>query len=243
MGRRDDSAWSDRLLNTAIALVVLFALIIAAKGGVQIAYNALGEKEPEWLAAFSAEPVAKTFNILVTTTVIVAGAYVGYRKFFLFRENKPQLTVSLAVSSRPINDQCLHIGVVAEAKNTGKINVDVDVVEWELAVIAPYGIEALREIQKEYKDFLRARQKEDSQGTPLGEMEFPWHILDRYETNLWGLNVEPGETEEITFDFVAPLEVEAVVVSIFIENPETAQDDESSGWYRRTFHDISRSGE
>ena len=85
MGRQDDSGWSDRLLNVTITLVVTFAFIIAVKGGVQVAYNSLGEQEPKWLSAFDAEPVAKTFNLLVTTTVIVAGAYVGYRKFFLFR--------------------------------------------------------------------------------------------------------------------------------------------------------------
>ncbi len=240
MGRRDDSAWSDRLLNTAIALVVLFALIIAAKGGVQIAYNALGEKEPEWLAAFSAEPVAKTFNILVTTTVIVAGAYVGYRKFFLFRENKAQLTVNLTISSRRASDQFLHIGAIAKAENTGKVNVDIGKIYWRLAAISPYDDTVIEEMRSEYIDADVVAQSEDE---AVREMEpklseFPWRFLGRYQVNREGMTIEPNETDELTFDFIAPEGIKSVVVSLFIENQETESDEKPVGWYRRMYHDI-----
>ena len=237
MTGRNESSWSDRLLNAVIVLVVLFAFVIAAKGGVQVVFNALDEQEPKWLAAFNAEPVAKTFNLLVTTTVIVAGAYIGYRKFFLFRENKSQLTVSLTVSSRIINDGNVHIGAIAKAKNTGKVNVNVDKIDWELAAIAPYDNSALQEIQKEYDSF--TRQERNDENTLVEDVEFPWHGIQSYSIERWGMNVEPGETEELTFDFIAPAEVKSVVVSLFIINQESEQDEEQVGWYRREFHDIS----
>ena len=241
MGRREDSGWSDWLLTAVIALVVAFALIIAVKGGIQVTYSALGEQEPKWLSAFDAGPVAKTFNLLVVTTVIVAGAYVGYRKFFLFRENKAQLTVSLTVSSRYINDDNAHIGAIAKAENTGKVNVDVDKIDWELAVISPYDNTTLREMQDEYNKFIKEEQERNDENVLVEDVEFPWHIIQSYSIERWGMNVEPGETEELTFDFIVPVEIRSVVVSLFIENQETEQDEESTGWHRRKFHDIIES--
>ena len=234
MGRRDDSAWSNRLLNITIALVVMFAIIVAVKGGVQIGYNALGEEEPEWLAAFSAEPVAKTFNILVTTTVIVAGAYIGYRKFFLFRENKAQLTVTLTISSRQASDQFLHIGAIAKAENTGKVNVDVGKIYWRLSAISPYDDGVVTEM-------LGAFYESDDTFSAVAPNlpEFPWRMLGRYRVNREGMTIEPNETDEMTFDFIAPVGVESVVVSLFIENHETESDENPVGWYRRMYHDIA----
>ncbi len=242
MGRQDGQGWSDRLLNFTIVLVVLFALIIAVKGGVQVAYNALGEREPKWLSAFDAEPVAKTFNLLVTTTVIVAGAYIGYRKFFLFRENKPQLTVTLTVSSRQASDQFLHIGAIAKAENTGKVNVDVGLIYWRLAAISPYDDTAVQEMRSAYIDANVATQSGIDDAFEMIEpklAEFPWRSLGRYRTSRDGMIIEPNETDELTFDFIAPVGVESVVISLFIENKETESDEKPVGWYRRVYHDIT----
>ena len=241
MGGRNGSGWSDRLLNTAIGLVVAFALIIAIKGGVQVVYNALGEQEPKWLSAFDAEPVAKTFNLLVTTTVIVAGAYVGYRKFFLFRENKAQLTVTLTISSRQASDQFLHIGAIAKAENTGKVNVDIGRIYWQVAALSPYDDEVVEEMRAAFSD--------PNESTPSGDNnvigtiepnldEFPWRLLGKFQTKREGMTIEPNETDELTFDIVAPVGVEAVAVSLFVENQETESDETPVGWYRRKYHDI-----
>lgn len=242
MGRREGSGWSDWLLTAVIALVVAFALIIAVKGGIQVTYSALGEQEPKWLSAFDAGPVAKTFNLLVVTTVIVAGAYVGYRKFFLFRENKAQLTVNLTVSSRYINDDNAHIGAIAKAENTGKVNVDIGKIYWRLAVISPYDDAVVEEMREAYGDPGLADGDEQNIAFDAIEPnlpEFPWRILGRYQVNRDGMTIEPNETDELSFDFIAPTDIESVVVSMFIENRETESDDTPVGWYRRTYHDVT----
>ena len=47
--------------------------------------------------------------------------------------------------------------------------------------------------------------------------------------------VEPGETEQITHDFIVPGVVDSVVVSMYVKNME---EQEEMGWSRRAFHDI-----
>lgn len=239
MGINDNDRWLNRLLYVIIGLVVLFAFIIAVIGVAQATFGII--QEPEWISALDAEPAAKIFNLLITTTVIAIAAYVGYRKFILFREDKPQLTLTLTVSSRLINDQHIHIGAISKIENTGKVKVDVDNIEWDLAVIAPYENSVLEEMIDEYRSVM-----EEDEGEYKEEKEFPWRPLEEglyieeelHKIERWGMRVEPGETEEVTFDFIVPVGVESVGVSVFIENQESIRDGRKPGWYRRAFHDI-----
>ena len=145
------------------------------------------------------------------------------------------------MSSRLINDQYAHIGVIAKAENTGKVKVDVDNIDWELAVIAPYDNATLHEMQTEFDSFMQEEQEENNETSPVEDIEFPWHIIESHTIERWGMNVEPGETEELTFDFIASAEVKSVVMSLFIENQETGLGGERIGWHRREFHDIAES--
>ena len=232
MGINDNDRWLNRLLYVIIGLVVLFAFIIAVIGVAQATFGII--QEPEWISALDAEPAAKIFNLLITTTVIAIAAYVGYRKFILFREDKPQLTLTLTVSSRLINNQHIHIGAISKIENTGKVKVDIENIEWDLAVIAPYDGSILREMRYEYRNVMEEDQNEYKE-----DKEFPWRPLEEepYKIERSGMNVEPGETEEIAFDFIAPVGVRSVAVSVFIENQEDI-DEGKPGWYRRNFHDI-----
>ena len=47
--------------------------------------------------------------------------------------------------------------------------------------------------------------------------------------------VEPGESDEITFDFIVPRGLRTAGVILLVKN-ERATD--GSGWYRRVIHDV-----
>ena len=110
----------------------------------------------------------------------------------------------------------------------------VESVDWELSVIAPYSEDHLERLIQAFRYNLSDQKAADETEYTSAWVEFPWQILD--SDSLFGIDmmVEPGETEQVTYDFIVPGTVETVSVSMYIKNTE----EEEMGWSRREFHDI-----
>ena len=189
---------------------------------------------PAWIAAISASKLVTATWQAAMTIGLVIGGIVGAYKFDLFREGKPHLTIELAVSSRPINDGRAHVGAIARLQNTSRVGVKVESVDWELSVISPYSDNHLERLIQAFRYNTSDQKVTDESEDASAWVEFPWQIL--VSGNLLGIEmmIEPGETEQITYDFVVPSAVEVVSVSMYIENME----EEDMGWSRREFQDI-----
>ena len=166
-------------------------------------------------------------------TVAYIAALIGYHKFGLFREGKPHLTIDLSAFSRPVSAEHNHIGVIARIHNTSKVAVPVFNVEWELAVVAPYTVADVVEMEAEFAN-------------PTGGVgdtaddEFPWGRLDDPYELQYDILVEPNEVEQLTFDFVIPQGIDTVAVSLYVENAYDENGVGKLGWSRRLFYDIGR---
>ena len=110
------------------------------------------------------------------------------------------------------------------------MGVPVVNVEWELAVVAPYSVRDILEMEEEIVTF--DRESGDVDGD-----EFPWRRLNEPVALQYDMLVEPNEIEQLTFDFVVPRSIEAVTISLFVENLSNDEADEL-GWHRRLFYDI-----
>ena len=192
---------------------------------------------PSWMAEVSASKmVTATWQGAIAIALVIGGIVSAY-KFDLFREGKPHLTIDLTVSSRPVNARDAHVGVAARLHNTSKVLVDVEEVDWEVAAIAPY-------LEEDIDELIGVLDSDSSgSGTPI-ELEdatvwgeFPWLVLDSHRPSDLEMVVEPGQTEQITHDFVISADVESVAVSVNVKNI-LAQ--EGAGWLRREFHDVRR---
>ena len=183
---------------------------------------------PPWMAEVSASKmVTATWQGAIAIALVIGGVVAAY-KFDLFREGKPHLTIDLSVSSRPINAEDTHVGVVARLHNTSKVRVIVETVHWDLSIVAPYAERYVEELVQEFSD--------ESQGDS-GVREFPWDLLESDRISNYRMAVEPGETEQLTYDFIIPTNIWSVAVSIFVENI----DEDAMGWSRREFYDIEES--
>ena len=160
-------------------------------------------------------------------TVAYIAALIGYHKFGLFREGKPHLTIDLSASSRPVSAEHNHIGVIARIHNTSKVAVPVFNVEWELAAVAPYSGAAIAQMEAEFLNSVTE------------DKEFPWQMIKRHSVVLNNLLVEPNEVDQLTFDFVIPNTIEAVSISLYVENVFGENGLDKLGWHRRLFYDIS----
>lgn len=187
---------------------------------------------PDFLGKADAAEVLRAAWYATPLTVAYVAALIGYHKFGLFREGKPHLTIDLSASSRPVSAEHNHIGVIARIHNTSKVAVRVANVEWQLAVVAPYTVADIVQLEAEFF--------ESNKGTRDIPIEFPWHRLDERRISQYDMLVEPNEVDQMTFDCVLPPGIDAVVVSLYVENVFGESSVEKLGWYRRLFYDLTR---
>ena len=182
---------------------------------------------PDFLGKADAGDVLRAAWYATPLTVAYIAALIGYHKFGLFREGKPHLTIDLSASSRPVSAEHNHIGVIARIHNTSKVAVPVFNVEWELAAVAPYSEADIAQMEAEFLNSVTE------------DKEFPWQMIKRHSVVLNNLLVEPNEVDQLTFDFVIPNTIEAVSISLYVENVFGENGLDKLGWHRRLFYDIS----
>ena len=218
------------LFSAAVAGVWLIVFI----KGVSFALSQIpGFPTLNWLGKSDTEDVLRAVWYATPPTVAFIATLIGYHKFGLFREGKPHLTIDLSASSRTVSDEHNHIGVIAQIHNTSKVAVPVFNVEWEMAVVAPYSVSDILEMDEEFSTSNAVSNDTDDD-------EFPWRWLNEPSVLQYDMLVEPNEVEQLTFDFVVPRMIDTVVISLYVENVSGESNVDKLGWYRRLFYDINR---
>ena len=144
--------------------------------------------------------------------------------FWRRREHVPHLTMSLTVQRTKVSSSDDVLTATLDAKNTGSALCQINEISWAVRVLAPYSdvrVQLLR-------DYFDAAVKED----PLTRTEFPWDPVETRNTP-HALDVEPGEADQVTEDFVLSPEATTVAVTAYVHN---ASEQGADGWYRRTIH-------
>lgn len=162
-----------------------------------------------------------------TVAGVAIAALVGYHKFNLFREGHPHLTIDLTASHRQVSPRYIHIGATARLSNTSKVVVIISTATWDLTSIAPYA-DAVAGRLKEV--FVRGYQHDGD--------EFGMSVQNQV-TSRFDLRIEPGETDQITFDFITEEDLESVAITLFINNEAESSATRQAGWGRRIFYDLA----
>lgn len=182
-----------------------------------------------WLAALQSvdvRGVGLAAGGVATMVGVAIAALAGYYKFQIFREGRPQLTIDLQASHRRISPSFAHIGATARLSNTSKVVVIVSRATWDLTAIAPYTDDDAERLKKDYE---RDYQHDDNEfGEPVQKQALVQ----------FNLMIEPGETDQITFNFITPAGLESVAITLFIFNNEASSETAPSGWFRRIFYDL-----
>ena len=96
-------------------------------------------------------------------------------------------------------------------------------VNWMVVVVSPYDDETVEQMRGEYEYDTNRTQEE----------EFPWReVLQRLVKV--DLLIEPGETEQLTQEFVIESKVGATITSVYVANASDSK--LTDGWYRRAIH-------
>ena len=149
--------------------------------------------------------------------------YVADRNYRRSREHIPNLSMELQVQRVPASQLYDAVIVTLDAKNTGTGLCEIEEVQWSVGVLSPYDDSVVVEMQDEFDNRL-----DDDR-----EYEFPWREVKRDSAKCIA-EIEPNETEQITYDFTIPTEPFAIVVSAWV--PNASEPKVAEGWYRRTVH-------
>lgn len=150
---------------------------------------------------------ARIAQSLFTVIAILAGGFLAWRNWQLFRSREPHVTISHQISHRHIGAKYVHIAVTATLHNSSRVNVDFRDGAFTLQQVAP--------VSDKDVENLYAQVFVDEEQTYL-----QWATLDDARRT-WGEDefvVEPGESETETYEFIVSKHVESVAVTTYFYN-------------------------
>ncbi len=202
----------DSIIKTLLLVTTVGVLLIAITGAL-VSLTDTGITD-----------AARTVQALVTATAICAGGIFAFHKFQIFRDFQPHLTISNAVSHRRIGESYVHIDVTATLHNSSKVKMELREGFFRLQKLAP--------VLDEDVENLYAQVFWDQEHSYL-----QWPTLDdaRRDWDKGMLIVEPGESHQETYEFIASMDVESVIIHTYFYNPYSSSPE---GWGATTVHDI-----
>lgn len=218
----------DALASSLIPKVVgvlfgFFLVVTLAIGTAQNVYTWAHASPPAIISSIDVWKLGMVVGTTGTATAVMVTLYVADRNYRRSREHVPNLSMELQVQRVPVSQLYDAVVVTLDAKNTGTGLCEIEEVQWSVRVMSPYNDDDVVEIQDDFDN----RPDDDE------EYRFPWHEVKRDSTNCI-VEIEPNETEQITYDFTIPRELGAIVVSAWVPNASVPKIAE--GWYRRTVH-------
>lgn len=207
----------------ALGLFAVCLVGTATVGIIQNAYSWSGESPPVGIAAIDTGRLGMVIGTVGTASAFLVTLYVAERNYRKSREHIPHLTMRLHLDRVAVSGQYDAIILTLEAENTGSGLCEVNEIHWAVHALSDYDDETAEGMRQEFVERQNTNQ----------ETEFPWHELAT-EISIHIISIEPGETEQMTHDFLIPHQIEAVVASAWVSNASDPRT--TDGWYRRTPH-------
>lgn len=214
------SSWIPKL---ALGIFVSGILLTGIVAITQNVYAWKGSTAPPGIRTIDAGRLGMAVGTSGTAAAFLATLYVAERNYRRGRVNIPHLTMDLHVHRVAASAQYDGIIVTLNAKNTGSGLCEVNEVYWAIHALSPYDDETTEQMLEEFT----GRESADQ------ETEFPWHQVKEEKTVIT-IAIEPGQTEQMTHDFIIPHEIDAVIVSAWVSN--ASEPKTTDGWYRRMPH-------
>jgi hypothetical protein len=162
------------------------------------------------IAAWSVEDWKSASDIVsnvITAGALIAGAVWAYWRFVRERTRWPRAAVQLSFEERVLDAETLLFNVTIEIKNEGRGRMDLSELRVDVYRVRPLG------------DQMRGSIDRGAQ-FDSGAVEANWPLLEQHKKDCGGgkAELEPGETEEFTFDFFLDSDIETVSVYAYLEN-------------------------
>ena len=146
---------------------------------------------------------------IFTAVAILIAASLGYLRFGWFRTTKPHAVVSLHVSHRRVGTNFVHLAVDVSVSNTSKVLLQFRDGFIDLFRVSPSTDAEVRSRVQELEQY------RDSRWAPLGRHPQVWTAQ--------AFTVEPGETDERTYEFIIDSTVRSILIDAYFYNERVAK--------------------
>ncbi len=143
-----------------------------------------------------------------TFAAVIIGGLWTYAAFARRREKYPRAKVSHRILHRKIDDGRVFLKVVVVIQNIGEVMISLDRRFVRVQKMIPWPTEAMKPVDVQ------------PDNTRNDHAEVEWPLLGEVDISGEepGHEIEPGESEELHFDFVVPSETNTVVVYSYLKN-------------------------
>lgn len=139
--------------------------------------------------------------------------------FLRHREKEPRTTIEHDVDITRLGEDHILVRLEVVIRNIGKVEIKIDNGKATIQQLDP--CDALSNLL-------------DQKGERYPERE--WPELDVRAKENWQLEIEPGESEYLHFDFVIPAYVKKVILDSYFTNEKKKGKDIPIGWGKNSTH-------
>lgn len=192
--------------------IVVYATLLAITGATAAAQNYCqwtGCNLPQGVISIDPGRLGMVAATAATATAFLLTLHNVQVNFWRRREHVPHLTMALTVQRTEASPSTNVLTATLDAKNTGNALCQINEMSWVVRVIAPYDDPRVATLRASFD----AAVNDD----PLTRTEFPWDPLE-FRTTHHALDVEPGEADQVTEDFLVPPEATTVAVAVYVHN-------------------------
>jgi hypothetical protein len=162
---------------------------------------------------------------IATTIGIGVGGWWAYTQFQKNREPQPKADLVHVVVHRRMPTGHLWVRVELRLSNKGKVLLAPSAGETRIYRVLPLG------------DKLQAKLDKGEGLLREGSTEFDWELLEQ-PRNVWpGIEIEPGETDGVSYDFLLEPKVQTILLYSHVTH-ERRNDGKDFGWSCHTVYEL-----
>jgi hypothetical protein len=167
----------------------------------------------------------------LTLLAVIVGAFWTYWLFIRTRQRNPSANLAHQVEHRGLTDDRVWVRVSVTVQNVSKVLLTLVEATCWVQQVKPADEEILAEIAK-------AKEPLDEEG-----LEYKWPLAAGAKKKTWpngDRQIEPGESDQVHFDFNVGSEVETIIVYSYFENAKMRTRKSELGWRMTSVHDLRR---
>ena len=180
----------------------------------------------EWFKNGENLVLLRAFQSLFTVAAIVAGGIWTYMLFVRRRQRYPRANITHQIRHYPISDRKVLLRVTVRICNKGEILLSLASGFTRVQQVIPCPVDLCESVGKQ----------EDSANQCEPEVEWPLLREKKLRSQRNKREIEPGETDELHFDFVIDSDVQVVVVYSYLKNVKKRR--REIGWNATSIYDL-----
>ena len=168
---------------------------------------------------------------IATVVAILVGGFWSYTLFVRKRQKYPRANITHRVTPRPMTNSQLLLNVAVTISNPGEVLLSLVSGEIRIQQILPPPSELLNSINQGHDP------------VEEGQTEVQWPLIASRKSK-WEkgkLEIEPGESDQLQYDFILDAKVQTIQVYSYLRNAKKRR--REIGWGLTTIYDLQSSSQ